>query len=278
METVKQDVVALLTTFATTWGLTLIGAVTLALAGVWLAGWGSRAIVRLGARSPRMDRTLVPLLAKLVKGSILVITTIAVLDLFGIQTASILAFLGAAGIAVGLALKDTVADLAAGVVLLVLRPFDVNDAVDIGGTAGVVRAIDLFETKMVTFDGVPQVLPNSKVRSGLIRNFSRAEARRLDLTIGISYGDDIEKAVEALRGVVAADGRVQAEPAPLVTVGSLGDSSVNLLVRVWTAPGDLFNVQCDLTRAAKEKLDAVGISIPFPQRDVHLHEAKPKAA
>ena len=274
MEQMKKDVLGLLATFATTWGLTIVGAVVLTLVGLWAAGWASRAIVRLGVRSPRMDRTLVPLVSKLAKWSIVAVTAIAVLDLFGVQTASILAFLGAAGLAVGLALKDTVADVAAGVVLLVLRPFDVNDAVDIGGTMGIIEALDLFETKMLTFDGIPQVMPNSKVRSSIIRNFTRAKARRIDLRVGISYGDDIAAALEAVKGVVAAESRIKADPAPVITVETLGDSSVNLLVRVWVLPDDLFTTQWDLTRAIKERFDALGIVIPFPQRDLHVHEVK----
>lgn len=274
MDEMQQSVMTMLTTFAETWGLKLIWAVVLAGVGIVLAGWSGNAMLRLSVRSARVDRTLLPLLAKLVQWSIIIVTGIAVLDVFGIQTASILAFLGAAGIAVGLALKDTVADVAAGVMLLVLRPFDVNDGVDIGGLTGTVEAIGLFETKLKSFDGIPFVIPNAKVRNKEIRNFTRAQMRRFDLRVRVSYSDDIGGALDAIKALVAAESRIHSEPTPVFTVETLGDSAVNLLVRGWTAPPDFFMTQWELTRAIKERFDALGISIPVPQQDVRVHQVK----
>lgn len=274
MEEMQQNILTMLETFVTTWGLKLIGAVVLAGVGIALAGWAGNAMLQLSVRSARVDRTLLPLLAKLVKWSIIIVTSIAVLDLFGIQTASILAFLGAAGIAVGLALKDTVADVAAGVMLLVLRPFDVNDGVDIGGIAGTVEAVGLFETKLRTFDGIPLVIPNGKVRNKEIRNFTRSSMRRFDLRIRVSYADDIGAAFEAVKGLMEAEPRILVEPAPVLAVETLGDSAVNLLVRGWTVPADFFLTQWELTRAIKERFDALGISIPVPQQDVRVRQVK----
>jgi small conductance mechanosensitive channel len=178
--------------------------------------------------------------------------------------------LGAAGLAIGLALKDTVADVAAGIVLLVLRPFGVGDAVDIDGCLGTVNEIGVFETRLTSFDGVPIVLPNAKVRGGRIQNFTRAQKRRMDLTIGIGYADDIDKAMRTVLEVLTAEGRVLTDPEPLVNVTELGESSVNLLVRAWTAPADFFVTQLDLQRQIKQKFDEVGVSIPFPQREVRV--------
>lgn len=255
------------------YGLELAGAILIAVAGWIVAGWLSRVVRSLSKRSGRVDPTLEPLLVKLARWSVLAITLVAVLDKFGIQTASVIAFLGAAGLAIGLALKDTVSDLAAGVVILVLRPFNVGDAVSIAGTGGTIDGIDLFETRLTSWDGVPIVLPNGAVRTAKIENYSRAANRRLDLVVGIAYSDEIEKAVEALRALVKGEARVLAEPESMVVVTELGDSSVNLLVRVWVSPGDYWPMKFDMTRAIKECLDRAGVTIPFPQRDVHVFEA-----
>lgn len=274
MEELQQNVLTLLESFAATWGFKLIGAIVLGGLGITFAGWAGNAMLQLSVRSTRVDKTLLPLLAKLVKWSIITVTSIAVLDLFGIQTASILAFLGAAGIAVALALKDTVADVAAGVMLLILRPFDVGDGVDIGGTTGTVEVVGLFETKLRTFDGIPLVITNSKIRGKEIRNFARARMRRFDLRLRLSYADDIGAALEAIRQLVEAESRIFTDPAPVLAVETLGESAVNLLVRGWTVPPEFFKTQWDLSRAIKERFDELGISIPAPQYDVRLRELK----
>lgn len=248
-----------------------IGSALLILVIGWmLAGWASSAVRKTSERSGRLSPTLVPLFAKLTRLALLLLVLIAALEKVGVETSGLFALIGAAGLAIGLALKDTVADIAAGVVLLVLRPFDLGEAVDIGGTGGVVTAIDILETKLTSFDGIPIVMNNSAVRTSIIQNYSRAQTRRIDLNIGIGYGDDIGKARAALEDVLKADARVLTDPAILVKTVALGDSSVVLLVRFTTKAADFWDAKLDLTRAIKERLDREGISIPFPQRDVHL--------
>jgi small conductance mechanosensitive channel len=259
-----------LTPFVTVYALRIAGAVAILLVGFVLAGWAARSVRAFAGRRASVDATLIPLLTRLVRWAVLAVTLVAVLDKFGVQTSSILAMLGAAGLAIGLALKDTVADVAAGIVLLVLRPFSVGDAVDIDGCLGTVEEIGIFETRLTSFDGIPSVLPNAKVRAGRIQNFSRSKTRRLDLTIGIGYSDDIDLARRVIAEVLDSDERVLTDPEPLVNVTALGDSSVNLLVRAWTAPADFFVTQLDLQRQIKQKLDATGVSIPFPQREVRV--------
>jgi len=248
-----------------------IGSALLILVIGWpLAGWASSAVRKASERSTRVSPTLVPLFAKLTRLLLILVVLVAALSKVGVDTSGIFAALGAAGLAVGLALKDTVADVAAGVLLLVLRPFDVGEAVDIGGTGGVVQAVDILQTRLTSFEGVPIVLNNSAVRSAIIQNYSRAQTRRIDLEIGIGYADDIGKAKAAIENVLGRDARVLLDPARLVNTLRLGDSAVVLLVRCFTAAADFWDTKLDLTRAIKERLDQEGISIPFPQRDVHL--------
>lgn len=254
-------------------------ALAILILGWMFAGWASGAVRRATERSGRISPTLVPLFAKLTRLLLLLVVVLAALEKLGVETAGFFAMIGAAGLAVGLALKDTVADVAAGVILLILRPFDVGEAVDIGGTSGVVDAIDIFQTKLTNFDGVPVVLNNSAVRTAVIQNFSRAQVRRCDLQIGIGYRDDIDKAKSAIEALLRADERVLEEPGTLVNTTALGDSAVVLLVRFHTKPADLFAAKLDLTRAIKEALDRAGVSIPFPQRDLRIvHDSNRGAA
>ncbi|AUX49134.1 hypothetical protein SOCE26_106790 [Sorangium cellulosum] len=237
----------------------------------WIASvWTARSVRALGKKWTQIDLTLVPVLASLSRLVVLTVTAMAVLERFGVDTKSLFAVLGAAGLTIGLALKDTLSDVASGLVLLVLRPFDVGDAVEIDGTSGVVDAIDVFQTKLTSFDGVPITLPNSKVRSAKIQNFTRARRRRMDLTIGVSYNADIAHAIASLRDVLSNEPRVLSEPAPSVDVVELADQKVNLLVRAWTLPEDFFPARLELTRHLKDRLDAEGIVIPMPQRELHI--------
>lgn len=248
-------------------------ALAILVVGWLLAGWIASAVRRASTRSGRISPTLVPLFAKLTRLALLAIVILSALNKVGVETSGFFAMLGAAGLAVGLALKDTVADIAAGIMLLVLRPFDVGEAVDIGGQGGSVTAIDVFQTKLTSFDGIPIVLNNSAVRTSVIQNYSRAQTRRIDLDIGISYSDDIGKAIAAITQLLQADARVLGDPAPFVKVKTLGDSAVVILARCTTKAADFWEAKCDLTRMIKERLDQEGVSIPFPQRDVHLFQA-----
>ena len=255
-------------------GLNVVGAVAILVVGWVVAGWVERLVRSSTKRNARIDATLATVFARVARWGVLAFTLIAVLDRFGVQTTSLVALLGAAGLAIGLALQGALSNVAAGVMILGLRPFRIGDAVDIGGSMGLVEDVGLFATKLRSFEGVPIFMPNGRIWGNEIKNFSGAERRRIDLTVGVGYGDDLDRALGALRAVVAAEPRVLADPEPLVKVNGLGDSAVDLLVRVWTLPADFLATQMDLTKAVKERLDAEGISIPFPQRDVHYVPAE----
>ena len=253
----------------------VIAAAVILVVGWIVAGWAGRLVQRTAARNENFDRTIASVLQRLVRWGILLVTLVAVLGRFGVQTTSLVALLGAAGLAIGLALQGALSNVAAGVMILGLRPFRLGDAVDIGGTAGTVEEIGLFSTRLKTFDGVVVHQPNSNIWGSEIKNFSQAELRRVDLIIGIGYGDDVAKAIELVQGLLEGDERVLAEPATMVAVESLGADSVNLLIRFWTVPGDFFATKLHMTRAVKEAFDAADIGIPYPQRDLHLIQDGP---
>jgi len=253
----------------------VLAGVAILVAGWIVATWASGTVRRAGERSERFDRTLTSVFVRFVRWTILAVTLVAVLGRFGIQTTSIIAVLGAAGLAIGLALQGALSNVAAGVMILGLRPFRLGDAVDIGGTMGIVEEMGLFVTKLKAFDGVVIHQPNSNIWGSEIKNFTQAELRRIDLVVGIGYGDDVRTAIEVAQGVLGRDARILDEPATLIAVDSLGDSSVNLLIRGWAKPGDFYMTKLELTRAVKEAFDEAGIAIPFPQRDLHIVQDTP---
>jgi len=279
MDTELDGIFQTLTELATTYGVSVLGAIVILVIGLWLSGAVSRAIRRWMGRSGRIDSTLTGFVASLVKYAIVIFTVVAVLEKFGIQTTSMIAVLGAAGLALGLALQGTLSNFAAGVMLLIFRPFKAGQYVDAGGTAGTIREITLFFTEMDTPDNVRITVPNGQVWGQAIRNFSYNETRRLDIGCGISYGDDIGKAMTVLQRLAEADPRVMDDPAAATFVDALADSSVNLVLRLWCAAGDYWQLKWDLTRAVKDAFDAEGIEIPFPQRTVHHRgEGAPSSA
>lgn len=256
----------------TTYGLSVVGAIIILIVGWIIAGWLSRAVRKAADRSEKFDKTLGRFLSDLVRWGILAFTIIAVLSRFGVQTASLIAVFGAVGLAIGFALQGTLSNIAAGVMLLAFRPFKVDDYVDTGGVAGTVKNINLFVTELATPDNVKIVVPNKELWDKPLHNFSVYDTRRMDLPVGISYGDSIEKAMAVLKDVLAGDSRILADPESQVMVTELGDSAVVLTCRLWVARADYWAVKFDVTKAMKEGLDAAGISIPFPQRDVHLFQ------
>lgn len=256
------------------YGLNILGAVIILVVGWLVAGWVSRRVRRLCVETEWMEQTLTPLITKIVRILILLATFIAVLSKFGFETTSLVALLGVAGLAIGLAMQGTLSNVASGVMLLILRPFRVGDFIGIGESIGIVDEIGLFITKMHTLDNVFLVLPNSKIWGSEILNYSRNETRRIDLVFGISYADDIDKAFEIIREALDADERVLKDPEPLIAVGELGSSSVDIFIRPWTSRDDFWMTKLDLTKDIKQRLDRKGITIPFPQRDVHLFENK----
>ncbi len=261
----------------TTYGLRVAGAVLVLLVGRALSRWARRSTAA-GLKRAQVDATLIPFISGMVFTLAMVFVVVAVLGLFGIPTASFIAVLGAAGLAVGLAMQGTLSNFAAGVMLLIFRPFKVGDFVEVGGTVGTVREIGIFATQLNTPDNVRVVISNSSVHGNKISNYTANETRRVDLTIGVGYDDDLEAARRAIQDVVASHPLVLEVPAPQVEVAELGDSSVNFVVRPWAATADYWRVHFDVTQRCKEKLEAAGCSIPFPQRDVHLFREDVPAA
>lgn len=258
-----------LVVLATTYGMSVIGAIVMLIAGWIVAGWAHRTSLRMMSRTSKIDETLRPVLAGVLRYGILFVTLIAVLDQFGVQTASLIAVLGAAGLAVGLALQGTLSNVAAGIMLLLFRPFRVGQYIDAGGIAGTVKEIKLFTTDLDTPDNVRIVAPNASLWGSAIRNFSHHPIRRCDFLFGIAYEDDIGKAIALIGEEIGKDGRGLNEPAaPFIAVSELADSSVNVVVRVWCNSADYWNLKFELTRAVKERFDAEGITIPYPQRTV----------
>jgi small conductance mechanosensitive channel len=251
------------------WGIQVLGAIALLLVGRIAAGWARR-IVRKALERARLEPTLIPFVSGLVYYLILAVVVVAVLGLVGVQTASLLAVFGAAGLAVGLALQGTLTNFAAGVMLLVFRPFHVGDYIDAGGTAGSVVSIDMFSTTLNTPDNVMITVPNSSVYGNTIKNYAANPTRRNDMAVGISYDDDIGLAIAAIKKVLDADERVLDDPEPMIAVAELGDSSVNLVVRPWCKKEDYWDLRFDMMRTLKEQLEAAGCSIPYPQHDVHM--------
>ncbi len=256
---------------AMTSGLKILGAITLLIIGRLIAGT-VRKITRKALEKADVDPTLVPFLSKLTYYFVLIVVVIAVLGVFGVQTASLVAVLGAAGLAVGLALQGTLSNFSAGVMLLFFRPFKLGDFIDAGGTTGSVEEIGVFATTLKSPDNVKIVVPNAQVYGQTIKNFNGFETRRVDMEVGISYNDDIPKAMEVIRGIVAADPRVLPEPEPVVAVSNLGDSSVDLVIRPWCAGSDYWALRWDLNQRIKVGLEAAGCSIPYPQTEVHLKQ------
>jgi len=252
------------------YGMKVLGALVILILGWGAANWFSQKARKAAERSSKVDETLTPILSSTTKIIILIVTILAVLNQFGVATTSIIALLGAAGLAIGLALQGTLSNIASGIMLLVLRPFKVGDAVDIGGTVGVIDEIGLFVTHMHTFDNIGVVMPNSQAWGGQIKNFSSNDNRRLDMIIGIGYDDDMDKAISIIKDVLSNESRVLDEPEPLIAIGELGDSAVNIYVRPWTRKEDLWPTRFDLTKRIKERFDTEGVSFPFPQRDVHF--------
>jgi small conductance mechanosensitive channel len=274
-ETSGFDVNALMNTateLVTQWGLKVVGALALLIIGMMVAKM-IRGSIRKALGKSSMDNTLIPFLSGIVYYILMAVLLTAVLGLFGIETTSLIAVLGAAGFAIGLAMQGTLSNFSAGVMLLIFRPFKIGDFIDAAGVAGSVQEIGIFSTTLNTGDNVRIILPNSSVYGTTIKNFSTNDNRRNDMVIGIGYSDDIGLAIRTIEEILMADDRVLSEPAYLVAVAELADSSVNLNVRPWCRKENYWPLRADLHRLFKEKLEAAGCSIPYPQTDVHLHQA-----
>ena len=255
------------------YALNILGALAILIIGWIFANWLSKRVYKAVGKSGKIDDTIARFTQQMVKVLVIIATLLAVLGQFGIQTTSIIAVLGAATLAIGLALQGTLSNVAAGVMLLIFRPFKVGDAVSVAGNLGAVQEIGIFTTIMKTFDGIHVNVPNGKIWGSEVTNFSINPTRRHNLVFGIGYGDDMDKAVAIIKGILDADERVLKDPAAVVVVDELADSSVNIIARPWTESKDFWAVKWDTINKVKKEFDAQGISIPFPQRDVHLYQA-----
>ena len=264
-----QSLLSQLTTLGTTYGLQVIGAIVILIAGRIAAGIGRKLVEKLLIKA-KQEVSIVSFVGNLCYFAILAFAVLAALAKFGIQTASFVAVLGAAGFAVGFALQGSLGNFAAGVLILVLRPFRVGDYIDSAGVSGTVKEIQLFTTVLATPDNVKIMVPNGKIFGDIIKNVSAYDTRRIDLVVGIGYVSSIQKAIEVVTNVIKEDARILSDPAPQVAVSEMADSSVNLVVRPWVGSQDYWAVRFDLTRRLKEALDENGIEIPFPQRVVHM--------
>lgn len=262
-------IVPTLQSLAAEWGLKVLGALAVVIIGRVIAGW-FRSITRKALTRASFDATLVPFLANLVFIALMTFILISAAGLVGIPVTSFVAVIGAAGLAVALAFQGTLSNFSSGVMLLTFRPFKVGDFVEAGGTTGVVQEIGIFVTTLHTVDNVRIIVPNTKISGDTIKNFTANPTRRIDLVMGVGYDDDLNVAIRTIREVLSEEDRILPEPEPQVAVSELGDSSVNIVVRPWVDASDYWPTRFDLTKALKERLEAAGCQIPFPQRDVHL--------
>lgn len=259
------------------YSLNIIGAILIFIVGKWLSRRIANILAKILAKN-NVDQTLVNFLANLTYYTLLVLVIVAAAGRLGINTTSFLTIIGAAGLAVGLALKDSLSNFAAGVMLVLFRPFAIGDVVSVAGITAKVENINIFNTHFCSPDNQLIIVPNNKIISDIITNINAKNTRRIDLVVGISYSDDMARTREILAGLAKDDSRVLADPAPTIAVAELADSSVNLVFRPWVKTADYWDVRFDLTEKIKNALDAAGISIPFPQQDVHLFVEKEEAA
>ncbi|WP_428686674.1 mechanosensitive ion channel family protein [Roseibium sp.] len=241
-----------------------VKAVIVLIIGWFLADFLSGTVRKKVVSHERIDDTIGGFASSIVRWLVLLVTIIAILQMFGVEATSLVAVLGASTLAIGLALQGTLSDIAAGVMLIIFRPYKIGQFVDIGGTSGTVKDLNIFVTELVTPDNVQIIMPNGKIWGAVVTNFSAHDTRRLDITYGIDYGDDADKAIQIILDVANADERVQKDPEPWVRVTNLGDSSVDLGVRLWCNAGDYWELKFHMLKTVKEAFDAGGISIPYP--------------
>lgn len=275
IEAATTQFMAIAAGLLTTYAFSVIGAVIILVVGFMAAGWAQRGVFRLV--NHRGETTLAHFLAGVARHAVIVMVLVMVMQQFGVKTASIIAALGAAGLAIGLALQGTLQNIAAGVMLLFLKPFRIGDFIDTGSVKGTVQEVGLFATELKTYDGLFVLAPNSSIWGSEITNYSRHSKRLFDLSVGIGYGDDIDLALDTLRDLVTNDPRVLPDPAPFIFVKTLGDNAVEVVARVWIGASDWWTTSRDLTKQAKQAFDRKGITIPYPQQDVYLHRVGAKA-
>lgn len=259
----------ILNTYLIPWGTKIILALLVFIVGKWIARALCKMLEKIMSKA-KVDKMLVSFLGNISYAALLAVVVLAALEQLGVNTTSALAILGAAGLAVGLALKDSLSSFAAGVMLIIFRPFKLGDFIEAGGTSGVVEEIRIFHTVLKTGDNREVTMPNAQIYSGTIINYSARETRRIDLVIGIGYGDDIKKARDIITDVLAANDKILKDPAATVMLLELGSSSVDFAVRPWVKSGDYWTTRADVLEAIKSAFDREGVSIPYPQQDIHL--------
>jgi small conductance mechanosensitive channel len=268
-----ENVIVKIQELVSVFGLKIIAALAIFIIGKWVAKIFKNIANKIMTKK-KVDPTITSFVVNLVYILILAFVVLAALGQVGIQTTSFIAVIGAAGLAIGLALQGSLANFAAGFLMIIFKPFKVGDFIEGAGVLGVVEEIQVFTTQLKTADNKVIIIPNAKLTSDNITNFSAKETRRVDLVCGIGYEDDIDKAKKVLHDLIALDDRILKDPAPTVAVVEMADSSVNFVVRPWVKTADYWNVYFDTTESIKKRFDEEGISIPFPQRDVHIYEHK----
>jgi len=268
-----ENVLATIRELFTVYGLKIIAAILVLVVGRWPAKLLSKAVENVMTKA-KVDPTLVTFVKNLTYVALVTFVVLTALSQLGIQTTSFIAVLGAAGLAIGLALQGSLANFAAGVLMVIFRPFKVGDFIEGAGVAGIVEEMQVFTTQLRTPDNKTIIIPNAKLTADNITNFSAKDTRRVDMVVGIGYDDDIGKAKKVVRDLLAEDGRVLTDPPPTVGVVELADSTVNLAVYSWVKSADYLSVYSDTLESIKKRFDAEGISMPAPQREVHLYEHK----
>ena len=266
-----EDLLSKIWVLLTVYGLKVIAAVAVFIVGRWIAKILTTFTEKV-MNKRQIDPTIVTFVGNLIYIALLVFVVLAALGQLGIQTTSFIAVIGAAGLAIGLALQGSLANFAAGFLMIIFRPFKVGDFIEGAGVAGTVEAIHIFTTQFLTPDNKTVIVPNASLTAGNITNYSSKGTRRVDLVIGIGYGDDVDHAKKVISDVLAKEERILKDPAPTIMLIELADSSVNFAVRPWVLAADYWGVYSALTENIKKSFDAEGISIPYPQRDVHIYK------
>jgi small conductance mechanosensitive channel len=255
----------------TLYGMKIIAAVIIIVVGLWISKRIKNCFLKT-LQKKEVDPTLVGFFTSILHGGLVIFVVISAISKLGVPTTSFVAVIGAAGLAVGLALQGSLSNFAAGILLILFKPFKVGNFVKAGGEAGVIVEVGIFTTELKTPDNVQIIIPNSTIMGSAITNVSAHPTRRVDMTLGVGYGDDLNKAKQIMEDLLAADERVLKDPVVTIAVANLGESSVDFVVRPWVNSGDYWAVKSDFMKAVKEKFEAEGISIPYPQSDVHLFQ------
>lgn len=265
-----KEIWTMLQTTGVDFGINVVTAIVVFFVGKWVVNLVVNGLMK-AMQKGELDITLRRFIGNVARMLLMLFVVIAAINQLGVQTASLIALLGAAGLAVGLALQGSLSNFAAGVLIVLFRPYKVGDWIEGGGISGAVEEVQILTTVLKTGDNKRVIVPNSQIMGTTITNYSANDTRRVDLVVGVSYGDDIDKVRKELQDLVAADDRILDDPAVTIAVSELADSSVNFVVRPWVQTADYWGVYFDLTEAIKKRFDEAGISIPFPQQDVYIH-------